>query len=193
MRRDLFYFYPSDIDSVYVAYQRAIRDRLGKEAEGVPVHTLVFGLNFSFKFNMNGGGCHVHFMRYRGGTAVNIRYTIAQATGARYEAHADELNLAVDNILQLKAQKVNLDAELFEASKEERPLAFGAPKATPQPTYNPPMTFNEPTPMRSYAPMNNNPAPISAQSMERARFCGQCGTPFQGDANFCANCGAKRG
>ena len=183
MRRDLFYFYPADIDTVYVAYRDAIKNRLGKEAECRPVHMLVFSLNFSFKFNMNGGGCHVHFMRYNGGTAINIRYTIAQATGARYEAHANELNLAVDKLLGMKAQRINLNAELFEANKEERPIM------TNRPPVSSPMFFNAPVPAPAPAPAPTEPPTFS----ERARFCGNCGTQFLENSNFCSNCGAKRG
>ena len=84
MRRDVCHFYPIHVIGVYKAYVRAIKEVFDADCSEEPYHTLTFGLKFSFKYNMNGGFCHVHLMPYRGGTAVDIRYTIVQALGAKY-------------------------------------------------------------------------------------------------------------
>ena len=168
MRKDICFYYPAPIQAVYAAYQAAIGNVFKESASGTPYHTIVFGLGFSFKYNMNGGGCHVHLMPYNNGTAVNIRYTIAQALGARCEAHAKDLSAGVEAILHTRSERVNIDVQVFLDSKDKQNIP--APNTPPQISYAQPQVPYTPT----------------------SRFCSQCGSQFVGDARFCSKCGAKR-
>ena len=99
MRRDLVYFYPAPMKLVYDAFYNAANQRFGKDCKADPFKTLQFGLNYSFKYNMNGGSITAHFMPYQNGIAVNLRYTIIQAFGARYQKHAQDYTAYVDGLL----------------------------------------------------------------------------------------------
>ena len=76
MRRDLAYFYERPINEVFAAFEQAANQRFGKDCKTEPCVRLTFGLNFSMKYNMNGGSVTAHFMPYQNGTAVNLRYSI---------------------------------------------------------------------------------------------------------------------
>lgn len=62
MRRDLFYFYPLPVQPVSDAFVQAANQRFGKQCKVEPYKTVNFGLNYSFKYNMNGGALTIHFM-----------------------------------------------------------------------------------------------------------------------------------
>lgn len=113
MKRDLFHYFESDVKSVYETYVKAAKEKFGKDCSATPYHTVSFGLNYSFKYNMNGGACHVHFIPYKTGTAVGIRYTIAQVFGARYEAHDSDMLNYVERELGVEATGINIDMEEF--------------------------------------------------------------------------------
>ena len=113
MRRDLVYFYPAPMKLVYDAFYNAANQRFGKDCKADPFKTLQFGLNYSFKYNMNGGSITAHFMPYQNGIAVNLRYTIIQAFGARYQKHAQDYTAYVDGLLNVKGALIQLPVEQF--------------------------------------------------------------------------------
>lgn len=137
MKRDICVFYKKDVPRVYQAYVEAINQRFGKDCSGQPYHTINFGLSFSFKYNMNGGACTVRLMPYKDGTAVNLRYSIAQAMGARYEKHSDDLNNYVSNILGYAPLRVDIPVEEFLRS-ERRITPNSRPATPPTPAYTAP-------------------------------------------------------
>lgn len=137
MRRDICLYYEKELPEVFSAYVEAINKRFGKDCNPAPYHTIQFALSFSFKYNMNGGGCTVRLMPHGRGTAVNVRYSIAQAVGARYEAHCRDLTNFVESILRVNAMPATLLVEEFLCPENQvtpnsaRPAQ---PKPTPQPT-----------------------------------------------------------
>ena len=186
MRADVFHYYPRPIESVYNAYQAAIQSTFQKEPTGTPCHTLVFGLSRSLKYNMNGGGCHVHLAPYGGGTVIGIRYTLAQALGARYKAHDKDMTAAVEQLLGVGAQEIQTT---MEAVLQSKPLSSGAPTPVTRPTPAP--TPQAPTTPIAQ-PQTPPTAPMAAAAPARARFCPHGGTPFAEGSFFCGNCGTKR-
>ena len=92
MRRDYCFFAPCDVKKLFDSYFQAIRALLDPAATGTPYYKIKCGLSFSWKYGINGGGCAVHFMPVDGGSAVNVRYILAQACGARCDAHIKYLN-----------------------------------------------------------------------------------------------------
>ncbi|MBQ8586915.1 MAG: lipocalin family protein [Oscillospiraceae bacterium] len=132
-----YVFYKKDVPRVYQAYVEAINQRFGKDCSGQPYHTINFGLSFSFKYHMNGGACTVRLIPYKDGTAVNLRYSIAQAMGARYEKHSDDLNDYVSNILGYAPLRVDIPVEEFLRS-ERRITPNSRPATPPTPAYTAP-------------------------------------------------------
>lgn len=136
MRRDICLYYEKELPEVFSAYVEAINKRFGKDCNPAPYHTIQFALSFSFKYNMNGGGCTVRLMPHGRGTAVNVRYSIAQAVGARYEAHGRDLSKFVEAILRVNSVGINIPVEEFMRPQNQitpnsaRPAQ---PKPTPQP------------------------------------------------------------
>ncbi len=182
MTHDICHYYPKTIEQVYSAYQRGIKQAFNKDAEGQHPHTLVFGLNFSFKYNMNGGGCHVHFMPYQNGTAVNVHYTIAQALGAKCKAHDKDLTREVERFLGASASDLHIDTAAFAQYKSN--AAAPATSATSATSATPAAPVTPVAPVAPDAPA----APVAP----KAKFCSQCGSPFGETSLFCSNCGAKR-
>ena len=176
MRADIGHFYPVPIENVFYAYKQAIKEKFKKDADATPCHTLVFGLNFSFKYNMNGGGCHVHFMPSGNGTAVAIRYTVAQAVGANYKGHDRDMTAEVQRILGVTAQEFDFDMDTFMAQKEQY-VAYCKSQI-----YSAPVFVQSPPPMQ----MNEPPQP------SMALFCTKCGNAFGEADRFCMRCGNKR-
>lgn len=117
MRRDVFHIYPARIDMVYNAYKRAAVEKFGKNPECKPYNTIVYGLNFSMKYNMNGGGLHIHLKPMQGSTAVALRFSVAQAVGARYGAYDRDMTLYVESILGVKSTPASLNINDFIQSK----------------------------------------------------------------------------
>ena len=141
---------------------------------------------YSMKYNMNGGACTLHFMPYKNGSAVNMRFSIAQLAGARYGKYAEDLTQAAANILAKAAYNVNIDVEEF--LKEENKVT-----ATQAPTTQAPVAEVVSTPVAEAVP---TPVPVAAAQPEpqyKHRFCTNCGTALIEGAAFCTNCGAKIG
>ena len=161
MRRDVFHFYPRPVKLVYDAYQQAANERFGKNCRTEPYHTLSFGLNYSFRYNMNGGACNVHLIPYQNGTAVNIRYTIVQLAGARYGAHDRDLTGYVEKLLGAPAQSLQISADVFLLPQNQLTPGMPAPQpgaaavSAPAPA---------PAPAQSYAVSDPAPAPVPASA-----------------------------
>ena len=166
MRRDICYYYQAPIAQVYQGYLSAAgNDQFRRECREEPYHTLTFGLNFSMKYNFNGGSCVIRFIPWQGGTAVNLRFSLAQAAGARYEWYDRDLTAAASAIIGVVAQpaKVPVDYFLDPANR---------------------VAANAPQPVA--------PAPAPAPKAEVAgTFCTECGRQLPDDAAFCCYCGTK--
>lgn len=205
MRRDIGFYIEANIEQVYKAYlNAAINEPFERECAEKPYHTISFGINFSFKYNMNGGSCNIHFMPSGTGTAVNMRFSIAQAVGARYEKYAEDLNEAMQAFLPVTPRPMEYDMDEFlKPANQVTPAALrqaAAPQAYAQAPAAPAVT---------YAPAPQ--APIAAfctkcgnRLSPGSRFCDQCGTPVAapaqkvcpnckspvlGTSAFCSNCG----
>ena len=173
MRRDVIHYYERNIADVYGAYKAAAMQKFGKNCREEPYHTLSFGLNYSFRYNMNGGACTVHFMPYNTGTAVNIRYSIAQLYGARYGAHDKEMSAFVTSVLGVPAMDLKIDPEIFLL--EQNKVSAGS--------YTPPAP--------SYQPAPAQPAQTYQAPSASPKFCAKCGAKLDPGAKFCGGCGNK--
>lgn len=175
MRRDLVYFYPIPMKPVYDAFFNAARQKFGKDCKADPFKTLQFGLNYSFKYNMNGGSVTAHFMPYQNGTAVNLRYTIIQAFGARYQKHAQDLTMHVDGLLGAKGALIQLAVEQFLDYESRTPSGV-----LPQ----------QQAPVQQIPQQPASEQPFTPQQAQ-PKFCTKCGAPVAADTNFCSKCGNK--
>ena len=109
MRKDLCYFYPAPVQPVFDAFVQAANQKFGKNCRIDAYKTISFGLDYSFRYNMNGGSLTLHFMPYNNGTAIDMRYTVIQLMGARYQKHANDVLAFVNSVLQLQAQPVQIN------------------------------------------------------------------------------------
>jgi len=195
MRRDLFHFYPRPVQAVYAAYQQAANERFGKNCRAEPYHTLSFGLNFSFRYNMNGGACTVHLIPYQGGTAVNVRYTIVQLAGARYGAYDREFTGYVEKLLGVPAQPLQISADVFLQPQNQAAPGAAAPQPIQAPAPTPAAAERLVLPNTPNGPAQ--PACPPALTLEPTipirtiRFCDQCGSRLIPGASFCDRCGGK--
>lgn len=192
MRRDIGYYIEADVKTVYEAYLKAATNKpFERSCKQEPYHTIAFGVNYSFKYNMNGGACNIHFMPHGSGTAVNIRFSIAQGVGARCEKYAQDLNRAMQAFLPVtpRATAYNMDEFLkpqnmiTPATYQQTAAPAPTPTATPVPTPAP-----APTPIPTPVP-TSNPAPRPAAS--NAQFCIGCGSQIIPGARFCCACGKE--
>ncbi len=222
MRRDLCYFYPCPLDSVYSAFLQAANEKYGKDCKTDPGKSITFGLNFSFKYNMNGGALTVHVMPHQGGTAVDLRYSIVQAMGARYKAHARDLLKYVEGLIGTPAQDCALKIDAFLAYEEsgtapgadpvltaeqaEKPQILEEPEQIREEAVRQPEVRSEPAEERTAdpgtcpfcgrkLPLAGKFCPYCGGKLKAAPvkvFCVNCGAPMEKDARFCANCGTQR-
>lgn len=164
MRRDMGFYIEANIAQVYQAYLSAATHKpFERDCKQEPYHTISFGLNYSFKYNMNGGACTIHFMPCGSGTAVNMRFSIAQAFGGRYENYAKDLNNAMQAFLPVMPRPANYNMDDFLRPE------------------------NQVTPATLAAPT----APVIAQAAPAARYCSGCGHPLAPGGLFCSQCGLK--
>ncbi|MBQ3284672.1 MAG: zinc ribbon domain-containing protein [Ruminococcus sp.] len=171
MRRDLCYFYPIPVQPVFDAFVQAARQKFGKNCKIDAYKMLSFGLDYSFRYNMNGGSLTIHFMPYNNGTAIDMHYTVVQAFGARYQKHADDVLIFVNAALGAQAQPINISINEFLAYETGVPSA--PLNAAPQPQ------------------QVAQPVQQTAQSAPQAKFCMNCGAPIAPNTAFCTNCGKK--
>lgn len=187
MRRDAFYFFPTDVVTLYNAYaQAAAQPPFERECKAEPYHTLSFGLSMSLKYNMNGGACILHFMPLPQGAAVDVHFVIAQAFGARWEAYAEELTRHAAAILGLAPQPVTMDGEVFLQEQNKiaaAPVAVTADVVLPNPAPVPAAPAPIPAPPTAYCPR------CGTVIAPHHRFCGGCGAPIAPPPKVCAACG----
>lgn len=189
MRRDICYYFAADAPAVYNAYLAAASNaKFRRECGQEPYHTLMFGLNFSAKYNMNGGSCTIHFIPYNGGTAVDLRFSIVQLGGARYEKYANDLTNDAATVLGIPAQQFRLDINEFtNPLNKVTPHTTAVSDAIPKP--EPPKAPSEPkTGLRMSSSMvsqSSTPAPSGSH------FCSNCGKALAESDIFCSGCGTK--
>ncbi len=187
MRRDICYFFPVSVETLFNAYLTAAKNPpFERGCKEEPFHTFSFGLNFSVKYNMNGGSCTVRFIPCEGGSAVNLRFTIAQALGARYEKYAEDLTSYAERILNVNGQRSGIDVEefvkpenkIYSASSASQPVFQSAPQPAPQ-------QASQAAPAKSggFCPE------CGTSVMENASFCSECGTKLKKAPTSCPNCG----
>lgn len=183
MRRDVSYFFAVDVKDLYNAYlAAATNDRFRREPNQEPYHTLSFGLNFSMKYNFNGGACTLRFIPCQGGSAVNMRFTLAQGVGARCEKYAKDLTDAVTLLLGVPAQRSSIDVEIF--LNDDNKVARQTVKEEPQPT--------PPTPVVEAPPVSNFSCTNCGNGLKEGdRFCSACGSPVEVQKRFCTQCGKE--
>ncbi len=167
MRRDLVYYYEAPLTAVQDAFIQAAKGKFGKDCTIDSGKSISFALNFTFKYNMNGGKLTIHFMPYQSGTAVNLRYTIVQAYGARYKAHARDLTVFVNGLLHVQGVITKVDVNLFlqyenNVTSQEISAGMASPTTVnqPQPNQAPPQ-YNQPRPNQA-PPQYNQQRPNQA-------------------------------
>lgn len=182
MRRDVCYSFPVSVERLYNAYLNAASNsKFRRECSQEPYHTLSFGLNFSMKYNFNGGACTLRFMPIQGGSAVNLRFSIAQLAGARYEKYAKDLTDAAASVLGVAGQETNIDVELFLS-----PANMVTPAASQ--TYAPQPA---PEPIRSSSPSNIACPDCGKALNDGDKFCSGCGKLVIVEKKFCTGCGKE--
>lgn len=182
MRRDIGFYIAANIEQVYQAYLNAATHKpFERTCSQEPLHTIAFGVNYSFKYNMNGGSCHIHLMPRGNGTAVNIRFSIAQAAGARCEKYAQDLNNAMQAFLPVTPQPAAYDVDDF--MKPENQVTPATLQKAPAQN----MPVSAPVSAPVCAPVS---APVSAPvNTPAAAFCVSCGSKLDADSRFCSRCG----
>ncbi len=178
MRRDICYYYEAPVPQVYQGYLSAAgNNQFRRECREEPYHTLTFGLNFSMKYNFNGGSCVIRFIPWQNGTAVNLRFSLAQAAGARYEWYDRDLTAAASAVIGAVAHPTKVPVDYFLNPANQVVANTQAPPA-PQPTPIP-----VPPPVAA-------PAPAPKTEVQGA-FCTACGRQLPEDAAFCCYCGVQ--
>ena len=176
MRRDVNFYVEASVEQVYKAYlSAATNEPFERDCTEEPYHTISFGVNYSFKYNMNGGACNIHFMPYGTGTAVNIRFSLAQAAGARCEKYAANLNEAMQRYLPVTPQAAQFDVEAFADPKNQ---------LTPQKLE----AAQQETVQQEAAQQKPEPQPVLQAPVDKT-FCANCGKPLAPGSRFCAQCG----
>lgn len=182
MRRDVGFYLEADVEQVYLAYLNAATHKpFLRECKQEPFHTISFGLNYSFKYNMNGGACTLRFMPYGSGTAVNMRFSIAQGVGARYNRYAEELNRAMQAFLPVLPTPASYDVEEF-LKPENQKNSGTAVQSVVKPVTSAPVS----APATPSSPVSK---PASAPVSSNVKYCSKCGKPYGEGVRFCTNCG----
>ena len=177
MRRDISFYFSADVETVYNAYLAAASDaRFRRACTQQPYHTISFSMNFSMKYNMNGGSCTLHFIPYEQGTAVDFRFALVQAFGARYGTYAQDLTIAAAALINVPWKKVNVPINMFLDPRNQ--VSLTSANSTQQTLPNAPQQELPP------APQPQIPAEVPGQ-------CPNCGNTLLAGAPFCHNCGTK--
>ena len=196
MRRDLVFFYPLPPEPVYRAFVQAANQRFGKECKFEPFVKLSFGLNYSFKYNMNGGVLTVHFMPYQNGTAIDLHYTVVQLAGARYKKHAQDLTQFTDSVLGTRATTLVLDANHFLAYEQSASPVQPMQQIQSSQPVQPVQSAQPVQPVQTQEPVQYASAEVcrcdscGREILPGAKFCAGCGKPLS-QKKFCFSCGAQ--
>ena len=195
MRRDIGFYVEANIARVYEAYLNAATHApFERSCKEEPYHTFSFGVNYSFKYNMNGGSCNLHFMPYGTGTAVNIRFSLAQGFGARCEKYADELNNAMQRYLPVAPRPASYNMDDFLLPQNQvTPEKMQSVAPAPQPVAPAPQPAGKfcTNCGKSLAPEARFCSHCGTAAAVAARTCPNCNSPAKDGAAFCANCGAR--
>ncbi len=187
MRRDVCYYFAADVATVFNAYVAAAENPpFKRECTKEPYHTFSFGLNFSMKYNMNGGACVLHFIPHQGGTAVDLRFVVAQLWGARYERYAKDLTDRAAAILRLPPQETKLPIELFTNDANK------VTTATPASNLGGAHSFCKQCGRGLKAEDKFCPGcGTGVEPTVQKSFCPNCGNQITAGSAFCAKCGSK--
>lgn len=178
MRRDIGFYIEADVKTVYEAYLKAAMNKpFERDCRQEPYHAISFGVNYSFKYNMNGGSCNIHFMPHGTGTAVNMRFSIAQAFGAKYEKYAQDLNQAMRAFLPVNPRPATYVMDDFLRPQNQITPASYRQAAAPAPV----------APVAPAAPV----APVAPVAPAGAQFCSGCGNQIIPGSRFCSVCGKE--
>ena len=214
MRRDICFYYPEDVITIYNAFLTAAKNPpFERTCSQQPYHTFQFGLNYSVKYNMNGGSLTLHFMPYNNGTAVNLRFSIAQLAGAKCDVFANDLAYYACSRLGLRSQYCSVDIEEFLKPENQVTMQNRAPSPTPTPfapsvvNVTAPVAPSAPTerltpdsavvtpPVAPAAPVTPPPSPRPVYTQPAPQFsgrrCTKCGAPMATNARFCISCGTS--
>lgn len=192
MKRDLCYYLEADIDTVYRAFLTAAQNEpFGRTCSEEDPYIFGFGLNFSMKYNMNGGALTLRFMPYSSGTAVNFRFSIAQVTGARYEKYALDLMTAAVPMIKVGFQPCHINVGAFMEYAQS--VGRCSVKEPTMPTIQTNAAAPAPVVVPAPAPVAT-PAPVAAPASAPApagKTCPACGKTVLADAKFCSYCGKE--
>ena len=186
MRRDICYYFDTDVKTLYNAYLTAASSEpFGRDCKKEPYHTLTFGLNFSMKYNFNGGSCILHFIPYNMGAAVDMRFVLAQGGGGRCGRYAEDLNSYAEKVLNLKGMIMQIPIELFvdDANKvvKGETVLNAVPQKKEQHCINCGLIL----------PAGSKFCPKCGTKQEQKRVCMTCGTEVGQKDSFCFKCGSK--
>ena len=182
MRRDISFYFDADVKTVYNAYLAAASDaRFRCSCNQQPYHTISFSMNFSMKYNINGGSCTLHFIPYERGTAVDFRFALVQLMGARYGSYAQDLTIAAAALINVTWKQVNVPINDFLDPRNQ----VSAAGTQAQPEYLPQPQQPECLPQPQQPVQTPQPAAAT-------RKCHACGGELMESAPFCHHCGAKR-
>lgn len=163
MRRDVFHYFEKDLFTVFEAFKDVIKDDFNALSEVKNFYEIKGNLKWSFKYNMNGGVFIVHFMPYKTGTAIAIRYVFGELVGARYGAHDKDLISFVEKELSTKVKDIKLDMNDF--LKPENMITSDYRKIKKETSF--------------------------VSTNEKNAFCTQCGNKVNKDDNYCGKCGHR--
>ena len=185
MRRDIAHYYERSLQDVFQAYEVVAREYFRQEPHLEPLYSMTFGLDYSFRYNMNGGAVTVRFMPYQNGTAVNVRYSIAQLFGARYGAHDRDMTENVEGFLGSPAYDIDIPVEVFLDPRNQVAVGPGPFYGAPQQPY-PQQSYSQPQPQFQQPAPQPQPAPNL-----RSSYCPKCGGKLNPNDRFCPQCGEK--
>ena len=194
MRRDVCYFFNTDSVTLYNAYLKAAQQPpFERTCNEERPYSFSFGLNYSWKYNMNGGACTLHFMPWQNGAAVCLRFSIAQLAGARYENYADYLTEHVVKAIHVPSRRCEIDMEEFQKYEKQAPSTVSAPATSVQ------VPSPAAAPAKKLCSFCHNEVAADSvfcshcgQKLIRPQvFCTQCGTKAQAGDRFCHQCGNK--
>ncbi|MBE5803270.1 MAG: zinc ribbon domain-containing protein [Clostridiales bacterium] len=130
-------------------------------------------------------------MPYRTGCAVDLRFSIAQLVGARYERYAQNLTEIAEKELGIRGIVCSIDVDSFLRPENKiTPEKAAAVQSVPAK----PVIAGRSCPKCGNAVADNALFCVKCGTKlaaEAPRFCNQCGTKLAENALFCSHCGNK--
>ena len=184
MKRDVGFYVEADVATVSCAYLNAASHKpFERDCTQEPFYAFTFGVNFSMKYNMNGGSCCIRFMPCGTGTAVNMRFSLAQVAGARYERYAEDLNKALQAFLPIAPTPAKYNADDF--LKPENQITPANLRQSAQPVFKEEFQAE---PIAAAAQSTVLTANTETPNAD-VKFCANCGNKMEADHRFCTKCG----